>query len=72
MKPDLDSLPKILAQQGWRTAAFVGTWTLKDNLTLLGEHFETYGERLRRRRWFGILNSEATGEDITADALDWL
>jgi arylsulfatase A-like enzyme len=72
MKPGLDSLPKILAQHGWRTAAFVGTWTLKDNLTLLGEHFETYGERLRRRRWFGILNSEATGEDITADALDWL
>ncbi len=72
MKPGLDSLPKILARRGWRTAAFVGTWTLKDNLTLLGEHFETYGERLRRRRWFGILNSEATGEDITNDALDWL
>lgn len=72
MKPGLDSLPKALAEQGWRTAAFVGTWTLKDNLTLLGEHFETYGERLRRRRWFGIFNSEATGEDITSDALDWL
>ena len=72
MKAGLDSLPKILAEQGWRTGAFVGTWTLKDNLTLLGEHFETYGERLRRRRWFGILNSEATGEDITSDALEWL
>jgi len=72
MKTGLDSLPKILAKQGWRTAAFVGTWTLKDNLTLLGEHFETYGERLRRRRWFGVLNSEATGEDITNDALEWL
>jgi arylsulfatase A-like enzyme len=72
MKTGLNSLPKILAEQGWRTAAFVGTWTLKDNLTLLGEHFETYGERLRRRRWFGVLNSEATGEDITNDALEWL
>lgn len=72
MKPGLDSLPKILVEHGWRTAAFVGTWTLKDNLTLLGEHFETYGERLERRRWFGILNSEATCEDVTDDALDWL
>lgn len=72
MKPGLESLPKILAGRGWNTAAFVGTWTLKDNLTLLGEHFETYGERLRRRRWFGILNSEATSEDITQDALEWL
>jgi arylsulfatase A-like enzyme len=72
MKPGLNSLPKILAENGWRTAAFVGTWTLKDNLTLLGEHFETYGERLERRRWFGILNSEATCEDVTDDALDWL
>jgi arylsulfatase A-like enzyme len=72
MKPGLNSLPKILAEHGWKTAAFVGTWTLKDNLTLLGEHFDTYGERLRRRRWFGILNSEATGEDITTDALEWL
>ena len=72
MRPGLNSLPKILAENGWRTAAFVGTWTLKDNLTLLGEHFETYGERLERRRWFGILNSEATCDDVTDDALDWL
>jgi arylsulfatase A-like enzyme len=72
MQPGLNSLPKILADTGWRTAAFIGTWTLKHNLTLLGDHFETYGERLNRRRWFGILNSEATCEDVTDDALDWL
>ncbi len=72
MQEDLNSLPKILAQHGYATAAIVGTWTLKDNLTLLGEHFDTYGERLERRRWFGILNSEATSEDVTDDALEWL
>jgi arylsulfatase A-like enzyme len=72
MQTDLNSLPKILARNGYETAAIVGTWTLKDNLTLLGEHFETYSERLRRRRWFGILNSESTCEDVTDDALDWL
>jgi arylsulfatase A-like enzyme len=72
MQPGLNSLPKILAENGWKTAAFVGTWTLKNNLTLLGEHFETYGERLERKRWFGILNSEATADDVTDDALEWL
>ena len=72
MQAGLDSLPKILARNGWNTAGFVGTWTLKDNLTLLGEHFETFGERLERKRWFGILNSEATCEDVTEDALDWV
>ena len=60
MQTGLNSLPKTLSENGWKTAAFVGTWTLKNNLTLLGEHFETYGERLERKRWFGILNSEAT------------
>lgn len=72
MQTGLDSLPKILARNGYATAAFVGTWTLKDNLTRLGEHFGTYGERLKRRRWFGIVNSEATGEDLTDDALEWV
>jgi len=71
MESGLDSLPEILASSGWSTAAFIGAWTLKNNLTLLGEHFETYGEQLRRRRWFGVLNSEATGEDLTDDALEW-
>jgi len=72
MQPGLNSLPKILARNGYDTAAIVGTWTLKDNLTLLGEHFETYGERLERRRWFGLLNSESTCEDVTDDALEWM
>ena len=71
MEAGLDSLPKTLARNGWSTAAFVGAWTLKNNLTFLGEHFETYGERLRRRRWFGVINSEASGEDLTDDALQW-
>ncbi len=72
MRAGLESLPKTLARNGYSTAAVVGTWTLKDNLTLLGEHFDTYSERLERRRWFGLLNSEATCEDVTDDALEWL
>lgn len=72
MQPGLDSMPRILARHGYATAAVIGTWTLKDNLTLLGEHFGTYSERLDRKRWFGLINGEATGEDVTDDALEWL
>jgi len=71
MRSDLNSLPKILGARGWTTAAVVSNWTLKDELTTLGEHFEHYGEVYTRRRWFGLLNPEATGEDVTDEALEW-
>lgn len=71
MRQGLESLPKVLAGEGWRTAAFVSNWTLKDNLSRLGEHFEEYVEVFTRRRWFGLLNSEATGEDVTDEVLEW-
>lgn len=72
MRQGLESLPKVLAGEGWRTAAFVSNWTLKDNLSRLGEHFEEYVEVFTRRRWFGLLNSEATGEDVTDEVLEWV
>lgn len=71
MRGNLVSLPKILADRGWTTAAVVSNWTLKDELTSLGEHFDHYGEVYTRRRWFGLLNPEATGEDVTDEALEW-
>ncbi len=72
MREGLDSLTKVLSAHGWQTAGFVSNWTLKDNLTRLGEHFDHYGEVFTRRRWFGLLNSEATGEDVTDEALEWV
>ncbi len=71
MQENLESLPRILARNGWRTAGFVGTWTLKNNLTLLGTHFEQYGEVLNRKRWLGLINSEADCDDLTDEALAW-
>jgi arylsulfatase A-like enzyme len=68
----LDSLPKILARNGWETAAVVANWTLKDAVSGLGEHFESYVEVFTRRRWFGLVNSEATAEDVTDEAIGWL
>jgi len=72
MKADLASLPRILSDHGWTTAAFISNWTLRDELTRLGEHFDTYREVFTRRRWFGLLNREATAEDVTDETLDWI
>jgi arylsulfatase A-like enzyme len=71
MLEGLDSLPKILARNGWSTAAFVSNWTLMDKLSRLGEHFDHYEGVFTRMRWFGILNREATAADVTDRALEW-
>jgi len=72
MRPGLASLPKELRYQGYRTAAFVGNWTLRDKMTGLGEHFDEFQEVLSRARWFGLIRSEATAEDLDDALLDWL
>lgn len=72
MREDLESLPKVLSRHGWTTSAVVSNWTLKHDLTRLGDHFDDYTEVYTRRRWFGLLNSEATADDVTDEALDWL
>lgn len=72
VRPGLDSLPRQLADRGYRTAAFIGNWTLRNELSGLGEHFETYAEVVSRKRWLGLFNDEANGEDLTTETLDWL
>lgn len=72
LRPGLVSLPRLLEERGYRTAAFVGNWTLRDELSGLAEHFEEYHEVFTRRRWFGLFNDEATGEDLTAETLEWI
>lgn len=72
MRPGLPSLPKLLAARGYATAAFVGNWSLRDRLTGLAEHFDLYQEVFSRKRWFGLFNSEATGQDLTAEVLGWV
>jgi len=72
MRPGLASLPKTLQDYGYVTAAFVGNWTLKTKLSGLGEHFDDYEEVLNRKRWMGFLRREATAEDLTDSALEWV
>lgn len=71
-RPGLETLPSILGQRGYRTAAFISNWTLRDRLTGLSSYFDQYNEIFTRKRWFGLLNAEATGEDVTEEASAWL
>lgn len=70
--PNLLSFSKLYKLKGYRTGAFVANWTLRNKLTGLGEHFETYEEVLTRKRWLGLFLSESDGSDVTEGALDWL
>lgn len=72
VRPDLPSLSKILARRGYETAAVVGNWTLRAELSGLDEHFEHYEGVWSRKRYFGLANSEATAEDLNRVANEWL
>jgi choline-sulfatase len=72
LRPDATSTARLLDRRGFRTAAFVGNWTLRNGISGLGEHFGHYGEVFTRKRWLGLFKGEATAEDLTDDALDWL
>ncbi len=72
VRAELPSLPKTLERRGYRTAAFVGNWTLKPRLSGFAEHFDTYEVLHSRERWFGLIKEEGTAADISAAALAWL
>jgi arylsulfatase A-like enzyme len=69
MRAGLPSLPKLLREEGYRTAAIVSNWTLRDKITGLAEHFDDYDEVLKRKRWFGLVSGEAGAESVTKAAL---
>ncbi len=72
LRPGLGSLSKTLRRRGYRTAAIVGSWPLKNRISGLGEHFADYREVLNRKRWFGLFKGESTAEDLTDEALGFL
>jgi arylsulfatase A-like enzyme len=67
----LVTLPELLAKRGYRTAAFLGNWTLKPQLSGLDAPWQTYDVVTSRKRWFGFYKSEATAADLTDEALAW-
>ncbi len=71
MRKDLPSLPKLLKRRGYRTAAFVANWTLRDKISGLGEHFEDYFPVLERKRWL-VFASESNADDVNQAGKRWL
>ena len=72
VREDVVSLPKLLRRNGYKAAAFVGNWTLRDRLWAMAGHFDVYEEVMTRARWFGMVRREATAEDLTDISGDWL
>lgn len=72
LRSGLESLPKLLANRGYHTAALISNWTLKNRLTGLGEHFQEYYEVLGKKRWLGLFFSESDANDVTNRSLSWL
>ncbi len=72
VRAKLVSFSNLMERRGYRTAAVVGNWTLKPDLSGLDEHFDSYSAILNRARWFGLAKREATAEDLNAEALEWL
>ena len=72
VRPNLVAFTEVLERRGYRTAGFVGNWTLKPELSGLDEYFEVYDALLNRKRWFGLAKREATAEDMNEASLEWL
>jgi len=72
VRGDLPSLPRFLRRQGFRVAAFVGSWTLRDKLWGMASHFDHFEDVLTRARWYGLVRKEASAEDLNERALAWL
>jgi arylsulfatase A-like enzyme len=72
VRPDLLSVSKILRHHGYKSAAFVGNWTLRDELWGMAGQFDEYEEVMTKARWFGLVKREAMGEDLTDRASEWL
>lgn len=71
IRTGLRSLPRMLVQLGYATAAFVSNWTLTDKQSGLAEHFDVYEEVLTKKRWL-FWFGEADAEDVRVRTIDWL
>jgi arylsulfatase A-like enzyme len=71
MRDDVPVLAEALRAAGYRTAAFVSNWTLKQHLAGTQRGFDLYDEQFNRERnSFGAV--ERDGADVTAAAIHWL
>ena len=72
VRPGLPSVSKVLGRRGFRTAAIISNWTLRRDLLGVGDHFDEYFEVFTRKRWLGMIRAEATADDVSDAALEWI
>ncbi|HVS14071.1 MAG TPA: sulfatase [Thermoanaerobaculia bacterium] len=71
MRPDVPTLPELLAGGGYQTAAFISNWTLRRNLAAVDRGFEHFDQEFtRKRNLFGAAERDAPS--VVAATLDWL
>jgi arylsulfatase A-like enzyme len=63
-------LAEMLKEAGFRTAAFVSSWTLKDRLTGLDRGFDHYDQDFTDR--YRMVNSQRFANEVTDRAIGWL
>ncbi|REJ83435.1 MAG: hypothetical protein DWQ36_24290 [Acidobacteria bacterium] len=70
VRDDVPLLAEILAQNGYRTAAFISNWTLRDHLSGLARGFDVWDEDFSKRR-YGVGPSERRADSVIAATVKW-
>jgi arylsulfatase A-like enzyme len=68
--PRLVTITEILHKQGYRTAAYVSAWPLKERLTGLNKGFEVYDQEFNTQ--YQMFNSFRSANEVTPKAVEWL
>jgi arylsulfatase A-like enzyme len=68
--PRLLTITEILRKQGYRTAAYVSAWPLKERLTRLNKGFELYDQEFNTQ--YQMFNSFRSANEVTPKAIEWL
>jgi choline-sulfatase len=67
---DIPTLAERVGAQGYRTAAFVSGWTLRDNLSGLARGFDIYDDQMEDR--YHLVNSQRFAHQVTPPAMEWM
>lgn len=71
LSPDLLTLAEVLKEKGFRTAAFVSSFTV-DSRFGLDQGFDVYDDKFAEAQAFKALNSERKAEKVYAAFEEWL
>ncbi len=70
VSPNAMTLPEILSEHGYETAAFVSGWTLKARLSGLDRGFALYDDHMTDR--YRMVNTQRFADETTDAVIQWL